>query len=137
MDRARAELERVDASWAGAAADGRNVERIASFWADDAVVIPPGQPAIIGKEAIRNYVAISLKIPGFHISWKTERFKVSDSGDLAYGVGTNRVSFSDKDGNLVTSNGRVVTIWRVESGGSWKCVVDIWNEDVSAPPRNP
>ena len=48
MDRARAELERVDAMWAAAAAE-RDVERIVSFWADDAIVIPPGQLAIIGK----------------------------------------------------------------------------------------
>ncbi len=128
----RAQLEQIDSEWAATAAAGRDVDRIVSFWTDDAVVIPPGQPAIIGKESIRNYVANSLKVPGFHISWRTEQFKVSDSGDLAYGVGTNQVSSSGKDGKLVTSNGRGVTIWRVETGGSWKCVVDIWNEDVAS-----
>src|SRR5437870_11280789 len=108
MDRARAELERVDAMWAAAAAE-RDVEQIVSFWADDAIVIPPGQAAIIGKDAIRNYVTASLKIPGFNMQWKTTRFTVARAGDLAYGVGTNQVSFNDENGNRVTSRGKAVT----------------------------
>ncbi len=128
MDRARAELERVDAMWAAAAA-GRDVERIVSFWADDAIVIPPGQLAIIGKDAIRDYVTASLKIPGFSIQWKTTRFTIARACDLAYGVGTNQVSFNDESGNRLTLRGKAVTIWRTDSGGAWKCVVDIWNDD--------
>ncbi len=128
IDRARAELERVDAMWAAAAAE-RDVERIVSFWADDAIVIPPGQLAIIGKDAIRDYVTASLKIPGFSIQWKTTRFTIARACDLAYGVGTNQVSFNDESGNRFTLRGKAVTIWRTESGGAWKCVVDIWNDD--------
>ena len=56
MDRARVELERVDATWSAAAAAGRDIEQIVSFWADDAIVIPPGRVAIVGKNAIRDYV---------------------------------------------------------------------------------
>ncbi|TMI24732.1 DUF4440 domain-containing protein [Candidatus Bathyarchaeota archaeon] len=108
---------------------GRDVEQIVSFWADDAIVIPPGQAAIIGKDAIRNYVTASLKIPGFNMQWKTTRFTVARAGDLAYGVGTNQVSFNDENGNRVTSRGKAVTIWRMESARAWKCVVDIWNDD--------
>jgi len=127
-DRARAELERVDAMWAAAAA-GRDAERIVSFWADDAIVIPPGQLAIIGKDAIRDYVTASLKIPGFSIQWKTTRFTIASACDLAYGVGRNEVSFNDENGNRVTLGGKAVTIWRTDNGGAWKCVVDIWNDD--------
>ncbi len=129
VDRARAELERVDAAWAAAVMAGRDVEQIVSFWADDAIVIPPGQAAIIGKDAIRNYVTASLKIPGFNMQWKTTRFTVARAGDLAYGVGTNQVSFNDENGNRVTSRGKAVTIWRMESARARKCVVDIWNDD--------
>ncbi|OLB69377.1 hypothetical protein AUI06_09085 [archaeon 13_2_20CM_2_52_21] len=129
IDKARAELERVDAMWAAAAAAGRDVERIVSFWADDAIVIPPGQLAIIGKDAIRDYVTASLKIPGFSIQWKTTRFTIARACDLAYGVGTNQVSFNDENGNRLTLRGKAVTIWRTEGRGAWKCVVDIWNDD--------
>jgi len=117
MDRARAELERADVAWSEAASAARDVEQIVSFWTDDATVIPPGQPPIIGKNAIRNYVTASLKIPGFSILWKTTRFTIAQDCDLAYGVGTNQVSFNDEKGNRVTLRGRAVTIWRKENGG--------------------
>src|SRR6266571_6895637 len=77
MDRARVELERADEAWCAAASAARDVEQIVSFWADDAIVIPPGQMPIIGKNAIRNYVTASLKIPGFSIQWKTTQFTIA------------------------------------------------------------
>src|SRR6266704_2247117 len=74
----------------------------------------------------RDYVTASLKIPGFSIQWKTTRFTIARACDLAYGVGTNQVSFNDESGNRLTLRGKAVTIWRTDSGGAWKCVVDIW-----------
>src|SRR5438105_3085346 len=49
-------LLRRDAEWADVAAAGRDVDRIASYWSDDAVIIPQGQPVVEGKAAIRDVV---------------------------------------------------------------------------------
>jgi hypothetical protein len=46
----------------------------------------------------RKYVAQSFQMPGFRIPWKTNEVSVAASGDLAYGIGTNRVSFDGSDG---------------------------------------
>ena len=78
-------------------------------------------------------MAQSLRVPGFRITWKTNDVTVAESGDLAYGIGTNRVSFEGPDGKPVAVEGKAVTVWRRDAGG-WKCVVDIWN-DVSPPPK--
>jgi uncharacterized protein (TIGR02246 family) len=123
-DDAKAEILRLDQEWVKAAAEG-DLERILSFWADDATVFPPGSPALVGKAAIREYIATSLRTPGFSISWKTTEVVVSASGDLAYGVGVNRVSLQGPGGPIVI-DGKAVTVWRRESPG-WKCVIDIWN----------
>ena len=128
---ARAEILRLDAEWSKAA-ESRDLEKILSYWSEDASVFPPGSPALVGKDAIRAYIAQSLQIPGFRISWKTNEVSVSASGDLAYGIGTNRVSFTGPDGNPVTVEGRAVTVWRKDAASAWKCVVDIWN-DVPSP----
>ena len=32
-------------------------------------MVPPGQPMVEGKEAIRAYVTASLAIPGFRVHW--------------------------------------------------------------------
>lgn len=127
---ARAALLETDTEWA-ATAGTTDVERIVSFWTDDAVIYPPREAPVSGKAAIRKYVGESLKIPGFAISWKPAEAVVSASGDLGYTTGTNSFTFPDAQGHLLTSNGRYVTVWRKEPGGRWRCVVDFWNE---APP---
>jgi uncharacterized protein (TIGR02246 family) len=128
---AASEVLRVDAEWSQAA-QARDLDRILSYWAQDAIVYPPGAPALVGKAAIREYVAKSLQTPGFAISWKSDRAVVSKSGDMAYATGRNRVTFLGPDGKSVTVDGKAVTVWRKQTDGSWKCVIDIWN-DLSTP----
>src|SRR2546423_8024462 len=55
-----------DAEWADLATAGKDIEKIVSYWSDDAVLIFPGQPVLEGKAAIRAYVEASLKTPGFN-----------------------------------------------------------------------
>jgi ketosteroid isomerase-like protein len=128
---AASQILRLDAEWSQAAGE-RDVERVLSYWTDDATVFAPGGPPIVGKPAIREYVARNLQTPGFGITWKTTRVVVARSGELAYATGNNRVSFGGPDGRPVTVEGKAVTVWRKEPGGAWKCVIDIWN-DVSPP----
>lgn len=122
----------LDAEWSRAAQE-RDIDRVVSFWADDAIVFPPGSPPVVGKSAIRAFVAKSFQTPGFSISWKTTTVAVSRSGDLAYTTGTNRVTFSAPDGTLVTVDGKAVAVWRRTTEGAWKCAIDIWNDVSSSP----
>ena len=69
--REKIQLPRRDAEWASVAAEGRDVECMLSYWTDDAVVLPPAMPAIVGKAALRQYVESSLQIPGFRITWSS------------------------------------------------------------------
>ena len=127
---ARSEILRLDAEWSRAA-QRRDVDKVLYYWADDAVVLPPGSPAVVGKTAIRDFVVKSFQAPGFSISWKTTDVAVSEAGDLAYATGTNRVTFRGADGREVSVNGKAVTVWR-RDGARWKCVVDVWND--ASPP---
>jgi uncharacterized protein (TIGR02246 family) len=131
----RAQILRLDGEWSQAA-EARDADRVVSYWADDAVVYPPGSPPVAGKAAIREYVVKSFQTPGFGISWKTTDVKVSESGDLAYATGTNRVTFNNPDGTQGTLEGKAVTVWRRGRDGAWKCVVDIWNDVSPPPPRS-
>ena len=127
----QSQILQLDAEWS-LAAQGRDVDRVVSFWADDAIVFPPGSPAVAGKSAIREFVAKSFQTPGFRISWKTTTVGVSRSGDVAYTTGTNRITFSAPDGRQVTVEGKAVAVWRREKDGAWKCVIDIWNDASSS-----
>jgi ketosteroid isomerase-like protein len=125
-ERERDLLQR-DREWAALASQGSDVERILAFWSDDAIVVPPGQPAVRGKRAIREYVQGALAMPGFQIRFQPASASVSADGTLGYTTGENSVTFPGADGRLVTVVGRYATIWRREPTGEWRCVVDIWN----------
>ena len=121
------ELIRTDQAWSAAAAEGKDVERVVAFWSDDATIVPAGAPMIIGKAAIRDYVAQSFATPGFHISWKTLDAAVSQDGTMGYTTADNTMTFPGTDGKPITSNGRGVAIWRRDATGAWMCVYDMWN----------
>jgi len=129
LEAERATVLRIDKEWSSAVAEGRDQDRIVSFWADDAVVYPPGFPAVVGKEAIRQYIAESFKIPGFSLGWVSTQVTVSPGGDFAYTTGKNHFIVNDSEGKPVTSYGKFVTVWRKEVDGSWKSVIDIWNAE--------
>lgn len=117
-----------DAEWANLAADNKDVEKIISYWTDDAIVIPPDQPPIEGKAALREFVTTSQKIPGFRIHWVSDHVSFSPDGKVAYMRGTNETTLSGPDGKPMTIPGRGITVWRKDTDGQWRCVVDIWNE---------
>jgi ketosteroid isomerase-like protein len=121
-----------DAEWAAAASEGRDIELVLSFWTDDAVVIPPGLPSVIGKDALRQYVAGSMQIPGFRITWASDDVTISPDGQLAYMFSRNAVTMNAPDGTLSTTEGRAVTIWRRGADGEWRCAVDVWNAETAA-----
>jgi len=125
-------LMQTSRDWAKAAA-GKDVEKILSYWADDAVVLEPEQRALIGKAAIRGMVESSMKIPKFSITWGPETGVISKDGTMGYLIEHNRVTFADSTGTVQTQFGKAVTIWRKDATGAWKCVVDTWN---ASPTRN-
>lgn len=115
-------------------AQSRDVERILRYWADDAVVIVPGQPERRGKAAIREYLEQGFAVPGFRVSWEPLSATVSEGGDLGYLIERTEVSVSGPDGRPLTQHYRAVTVWRREADGAWRNVVDISSE-APAPPR--
>ena len=132
LDAERIRLLQRDAEWAVAASEGRDVERILSYWTDDAIVLPPGLQVVVGRSALRQYVEGSMQIPGFNITWTSKDVTFSPDGNLAYMFSRNAVTLNAPDGTPTTTEGRAVTIWRREADGEWRCAVDIWNAEPAA-----
>ncbi len=104
-----------------------DLEAIVEPWAEDAVLLPPDSPPLEGKAAIRNYVEAALQVPGFRISWEPVSVSVARSGDMAHLVERTLTTVTDSLGNIVTTHGKAVTVWRKDPDGVWRNVVDIWN----------
>ncbi|HEY7369212.1 MAG TPA: nuclear transport factor 2 family protein, partial [Thermoanaerobaculia bacterium] len=65
-------LAKLDDEWSTAAV-ARDVDRVASFYAEDAIAYPPGEPVAVGKAAAKKVWAAYFSDPSFSISWKTLR----------------------------------------------------------------
>jgi ketosteroid isomerase-like protein len=122
------DLLETDRAWARLAEADAPVDSVVAYWTADARVILPGQPVLVGTEAIRQMVAGTRAIPGFRITWTPDSAAVSPGGDFGYTWGTNEISEPDSAGTLVTMKGRYITVWRKESDGRWRCSADISNE---------
>jgi ketosteroid isomerase-like protein len=133
LERERKRLLETDAEWAALSSGGQEVDRILSYWTDDARVFAPGLPVFTGKPALRSYVEGALAIPGFHITWTTSEANLSPDGQLAYLLSRNAITMAGPEGQPVTTNGRAVTVWRREADGNWRCAVDIWNDEPAKP----
>jgi uncharacterized protein (TIGR02246 family) len=130
--REEASIRATDARWL-AAAQAHDLEQTVSYWTDDVYMMPPGGPPIVGKDALRQYVAGAFAIPGFSISWVTDHVWIAKSADVAYAVGTDTIRLTSPDGKPVEEHNKAVAVWRKEPDGSWKCAVDIWNSAGGQP----
>jgi ketosteroid isomerase-like protein len=95
-----AKLLRRDSEWAEAASSGTDIEKILSYWTDDALIFP-GQPILEGKAAIRPYVASSLNTPGFKIHWVSSKPVFSPDGKMAYMPATTELTVAGPDSALI------------------------------------
>lgn len=129
----RQALLKTDEEWAQAARKATDADRIASFWAEDARVFPPGEKVLVGRPAIRAFVEKSLKTPGFAVDWQPREAVVAPGADFGYTTGPIQFTGPDASGKVTTSRNRYVCVWRKEADGAWKCIVDIWNSEPDQP----
>ena len=120
-----AALLKRDAEWADVASAGKDVDRIVSYWSDDAVIMQAGQAPVEGKQAIRAFITSTTKIPGFKIHWVSEKPAFSPDGQLAYMRGKTEMTVPGPTGQPMPLHLQGVTVWRKDADGVWRCTVDI------------
>ncbi len=119
---------------AGAFADAFNAKdaaRVAAFYAEDAIVMPPKQPMVRGRRDIESYYA-----RGFEqdiSSFRLLPMESATSGAHAFEAGTsslttrrNASSRGGPDPNV--TGGKYVVIYK-RIKGEWKITYDIFNDD--------
>lgn len=103
-----------------------------SYYADDAVELPNGADALQGKESIAKTMGF-LDQKDNHLTWKPVSADMAASGDLGYTWGTYEFRATDKDGKPIVDHGKYTSIWKKQSDGKWKVVLDMGN--ASSPPK--
>jgi ketosteroid isomerase-like protein len=121
----------ADAEWSKVAA-AKDLDKTVAFYADDAVIFPPNQPAVTNKDGIRNLWKRFLD-SFTDISWKTTRVEVAKSGDMAILTGTYEMTMTDGS----KDNGKYCEVWQNKADGKWKVGIDMFSSDLPAQPVSP
>jgi uncharacterized protein (TIGR02246 family) len=120
--------ERIDAAWLRSDADG-----ITNYLADDAVLLPPNSPRLLGREQInqwlreffRHYTMTELAMP--------ER-ELTVSGNLAFERSVYEWTLTPRDGGeLIRDQANWIGIWKQSPDGSWAEVCGMWNSALPIP----
>jgi ketosteroid isomerase-like protein len=101
---------------------------VAANFADDAFFLPPNLPPVRGRAAIASEFRRLFGAGGFGLA-PLERTHVEESGDLAFTVGSYRLSFPGAGGERAEDFGSFVEVWRRQADGAWLCAVDMFNSD--------
>lgn len=102
------------------------------YFADDGVVLPAGDNPIVGRAAVKDYLEPRFQSPGFSLRW--EPIDAYTSGDLGYTYGVSKSIQAAPGGQVKSSYGKYITIWRKRKGEGWKATLAIGN-DSPAPAR--
>ena len=114
--------QRIDAAWLDSDADG-----ITRHLSEDAILLPPNSPRLIGRERInswlkeffQHYTMTELAMP--------ER-ELAVSGDLGFERSVYEWTLTPKDGGEpIRDQANWVGIWKQSADGSWAEVCGIWN----------
>ena len=113
----------ADLAFSDAVAEGGSAAW-AAWFTEDGAMIREGVGEIRGREAVQAAVA-ALDNPGVSLTWEPSRAEISGSGDLGWTTGTYVSRATAPDGTEVEGTGWYVSIWRLQSDGSWKVVMDL------------
>jgi uncharacterized protein (TIGR02246 family) len=126
-----AAIRAAEAQWAKTAG-AKDVDGTVAFYSDDARFLPPNEPLITGKKAIRDSWAAMLGMADT-ITWEPTKVEVASSGELGYVTGAYTLTMKDPKGATITDKGKILDVWRKQADGTWKCVADMYSSDLPVP----
>jgi uncharacterized protein (TIGR02246 family) len=120
----QAEALAVARAWEKCAAD-RDARGIANLYTESATLLPPGQPAITGRQNIQGFWqgffdagASDAKLTSVHIS---------GSGDLAYEVGEYSAMMPQPSGGTAPGTGKYLVVLERQADGQLKMAADMFS----------
>ncbi len=103
---------------------------VAALYTEDAVYMPPNEPAFEGRAAIEAWLGAFPPLPDFSLAV----VETDGRGDLAFVRGTYAWTIMPEGApEPIQDTGKYIEIWRKQPDGSWLIAVDIFNSDMPLP----
>ena len=119
----RTELIKADKAWS-IAAKTHNMEKLWTFWTEDAKILMSADKTIEGMDQIKKFTTQARTDPNFEISWEVLGADVSISGDMGFTYGIGKVTRTKENGDLMTMTKPYLAAWKKQPDGKWKCVIE-------------
>lgn len=123
LETERTNLLQADKEWSEAARTN-DMERLWSFWTDDAKILQSADLTITGINQIKQFTSQVRSDPNFEISWEPQGADISTSGKMGYSYGIGKITRTGKNGELITMSNPYLIVWKKQSDGNWKCVIE-------------
>ncbi|MDA2931509.1 SgcJ/EcaC family oxidoreductase, partial [Acidobacteria bacterium AH-259-O06] len=105
-----------------------DAERLAALYTQDAVLMPPNEPARAGNQAVQSWFQDAFDQSTAELSLASDEVQVT--ADSAFDRGTYTIKLTPKSGGeAIEDNGKWILILRKQPDGSWKIARAIWNSD--------
>lgn len=102
---------------------------LASLYADDAYLLPPGMAPVKGRTAIESALNDMFAEATFaSLTIHSDHVVVAGSGELAYQLGRFDAMMEMADGSTAPDKGKYLSVLK-KIDGKWMFVADIWNSD--------
>lgn len=111
-----------------------DADAVAVLYADDAIEMPPNEPARVGREAIRERYAGAFQLGMASSEFTITSVDIDGMDGLAYDRGTWTWTGTPPGmTEPVTETGKHVSVVRRQEDGSWLWTAVIWNSDLPLP----
>lgn len=107
--------------------NAKDVTQILGIYAENSTFMPPNQPLIRGKDALKTFYDDLLKSGATDL--KLEVNEVSGHGPLAYQSGTYEMNVKPASGAASHDRGKYLFILR-RMGDTWRLEYTVWNSDL-------
>jgi ketosteroid isomerase-like protein len=97
------------------------------YAAENVVMLRKNKLLMKGKAALAEHF-MTFSDTGFVLTWEPVFAEIAGSGDLGYTYGIYTSVSQNPDGSKKESKGTYVSIWKKDTSGSWKFVLDSGNE---------
>jgi ketosteroid isomerase-like protein len=116
-----------------AAFNTKEVSKILDMYAENSVFMPPNQPIIRGKDALRQFYEQLFRQGASDL--RMDVAEVAGHGTLAYQSGTYEMALKPATGPAGRDRGKYLFVIR-KMGNGWKYNYTMWNSDLppAAPP---
>ena len=94
----------------------------AAWFADDAVNLSNGRPALLGRGAIAASANWDPKV--YQLTWTPTGAQMGPSNDMGFTWGHYEGHAKDAHGQPVVVSGRYITVWKKQADGTWKVAMD-------------